>query len=83
MNLSIYSKNIFLILSLGVVLSLSVAINSFFTTFKELYFPPEALHNELIGDIIFIAVLLVILFLLVYLYSGSLDVQTFKNIVTY
>lgn len=65
-------NNLFIfIFSLTVVLSLS--INAIFVDLKE-RFLSTSFHHKIVADIVYVSVIILVMYILIYLYKGSLFV---------
>jgi hypothetical protein len=69
-------RQIFLIMVLGLVLSLANSINGFFNDIKDQYLK-KYFRYQLLMYFVFWAILIGLLYLCIYMYSGTLDASTY------
>jgi len=76
----IVTKNVLILLIAGTILSISLAINSIFTTIRDQYIH---LHEQILVGVVYLLCLLVLIGILIFIYSKiSRRVLDLQKIVT-
>lgn len=73
---SSFISNIYAIFIVGIIFSISLAINSIFVDIRENYLK-NGIHTQIICDLVYFGILFILLLILIFLYKGSLNVSEF------
>jgi len=73
---SSFISNIYAIFIVGIIFSISLAINSLFVDIRENYLK-NTLKSQIICDLIYFGILFILLLILIFLYKGSFNISEF------
>lgn len=71
-----FISNIYAILIVGIIFSISLAINSLFVDIRENYLK-NTLKSQIICDLIYFGILFILLLILIFLYKGTFNISKF------
>jgi FtsH-binding integral membrane protein len=69
-----FLQNIYALLIMGLLFTISLALNTIFSDFRDRWIK-QNIKNQIYVDIIYFVILIVLLIIFVFLYKGSFNIQ--------